>query len=548
MSLEFVKDQLSDFITSTEPEVMAIQGEWGIGKTYTWNAFLEKNKTNIAFNRYSYVSLFGINSLDSLKYSIFENTITKDFIGNKPNIETAATNTSGVLEKISRKSAGFLKEIPVVKGFTSTLESISFLTVTKMLIVIDDLERRGKNLELKDVLGLVSLLKEQKNCKVVLLLNNSSNGMVDYSTYKEKVIDREITYNPTPEECAHIAYRGNVGVYSSLSKHSISLGIKNIRILKKIERFILTLIPNITGEVETLSNELAHSLTLFCWSHYASSPDGDVPSLEYIENIKNIYINKEEGQKKIWLNTLIKYGYKRTSELDEILIDMVKNGCIDKNAFQKEIGIRNAEIIRENTRGSLFDAWRYFYDSFDDNQEVVVEQLYCAVMNGLDYITPNDLDDVVVLFRNLGEDLKATKIIDVYIDWSNDELKKYLLSIYVKVRPVKDLELLSKLKEYSANVRLEGSIKDILNELSARNGWSEMHEVILDNASEDDYYRLFKSVVVEGGDSIIATALKFGSYSNGSDRMNRIGEKARNALIRIGDESTINKLRVSRYL
>ncbi len=548
MSLEFVKDQLSDFITSTEPEVMAIQGEWGIGKTYTWNAFLEKNKNNIAFNRYSYVSLFGINSLDSLKYSIFENTITKDFIGNKPNIETAATNTSGVLEKISRKSAGFLKEIPVVKGFTSTLESISFLTVTKMLVVIDDLERRGKNLELKDVLGLVSLLKEQKNCKVVLLLNNSSNGMVDYSTYKEKVIDREITYNPTPEECAHIAYRGNGGLYSSLSKHSISLGIKNIRILKKIERFVLTLIPKVSGEVETLSNELAHSLTLFCWSHYASSPDGDVPSLEYIENIKNIYINKEEGQKKIWLNTLIKYGYKRTSELDEILIDMVKNGCVDKNAFQKQIGIRNAEIIRENTRGSLFDAWRYFYNSFDNNQEVVVEKLYYAVMNGLDYITPNDLDDVVVLFRNLGEDLKATKIIEVYIDWGNDELKDYLLSIYVKVRPVKDLELLSKLKEYSANVRLEGSIEDVLNELSARNGWSEMHEVILDNASEDDYYRLFKSVVVEGGDSIIATALKFGSYSNGSDRMNRIGEKARNALIRIGGESTINKLRVRRYL
>ncbi len=30
MSLEFIKEQLSDFISSTEPEVMAIQGEWGM--------------------------------------------------------------------------------------------------------------------------------------------------------------------------------------------------------------------------------------------------------------------------------------------------------------------------------------------------------------------------------------------------------------------------------------------------------------------------------------------------------------------------------------
>lgn len=69
MSLEFIKEQLSDFISSTEPEVMAIQGEWGIGKTYTWNTFLKDNKDKVAFNRYSYVSLFGINSLDSLKCS-----------------------------------------------------------------------------------------------------------------------------------------------------------------------------------------------------------------------------------------------------------------------------------------------------------------------------------------------------------------------------------------------------------------------------------------------------------------------------------------------
>ncbi|MGG7266660.1 P-loop NTPase fold protein, partial [Klebsiella pneumoniae] len=134
-----------------------------------------------------------------------------------------------------------LKEAPVVKNFSTTLEAMSFLTVSKMIVVIDDLERRGKNLDVKDVLGLVSLLKEQKDCKVVLLLNNGTASMEDYSTYKEKVIDRDITYNPTPEECADIAYKGDFHVYNLLSKYSISLGIKHIRILKKIERFFVSL-------------------------------------------------------------------------------------------------------------------------------------------------------------------------------------------------------------------------------------------------------------------------------------------------------------------
>lgn len=549
MSLEFVKGQLSDFISSEEPEVMAIQGEWGIGKTYTWNTFLKDNKARILFNRYSYVSLFGINSLDSLKYSIFENTITREYIGNKPDLETATTNATGIVEMFSRKVAGVLKEVPVVKNFTSTLEIMSFMTVAKMIVVIDDLERRGKNLEVKDVLGLVSLLKEQKDCKVVLLLNNGSNGMEDYSTYKEKVIDREITYNPTPEECASIAYNNDINLYNLLSKHTISLGIKNIRILKKIERFILALMPKINGDAETISNEVAHSLTLYCWSHYTFSPDGNVPSLEYISNIKNIYIyDKEEGKEKNWLNTLLKYGYKNTNKLDEVLIDMVKYGYIDTNRFQIQVGVRNDEIIRDNKRGSLFEAWQYFHNSFDDNQIEVVEKLYQAVLDGMKYVTPSDLDSVVGLFRDFDENIKAAELIDNFIKYANNALNEYVQSIYMNVHPVKDAELLLKIKEYSLGRDMEDSIGDVLTKLSGQNGWSDRHEVILDSASEDDYYKLFKDIILDGGDSIIATALKFGNYSNGSDRMNRIGEKAKNALIRIGNESSINKIRVKRYL
>lgn len=98
----------------------------GIGKTYTWNTFLKDNKDKVAFNRYSYVSLFGINSLDSLKYSIFENAITKEYIGNKPDLETATTNASGLFESFSRKAAGLLKEAPVVKTSLRHLKQCHF--------------------------------------------------------------------------------------------------------------------------------------------------------------------------------------------------------------------------------------------------------------------------------------------------------------------------------------------------------------------------------------------------------------------------------------
>ena len=83
MSVEIIKNQIFKFLVSDEPEVMAIKGEWGVGKTFSWKKFLkEANSANkIKLNRYSYVSLFGINSLEAFKYTIFENVVRREIIG-----------------------------------------------------------------------------------------------------------------------------------------------------------------------------------------------------------------------------------------------------------------------------------------------------------------------------------------------------------------------------------------------------------------------------------------------------------------------------------
>ncbi|MCM5704973.1 hypothetical protein [Larsenimonas salina] len=73
MSVEVIKDQIFRFLSSEQPEVMAIKGEWGIGKTFSWKEFLKEAcaKDKVKLGRYSYVSLFGVNSLDAFKYTIF---------------------------------------------------------------------------------------------------------------------------------------------------------------------------------------------------------------------------------------------------------------------------------------------------------------------------------------------------------------------------------------------------------------------------------------------------------------------------------------------
>ena len=73
-NIKKVKSSLDSFLVDKTP-VLVLKGAWGVGKTYFWNEYIKENISNKRANQiaYSYVSLFGLNSLEQLKTKIFEN-------------------------------------------------------------------------------------------------------------------------------------------------------------------------------------------------------------------------------------------------------------------------------------------------------------------------------------------------------------------------------------------------------------------------------------------------------------------------------------------
>src|SRR5271165_4474529 len=175
MSLAQVSDEIARFLESKDPEVLCITGKWGVGKTFAWNLFLRRaqERKKVALARYAYVSLFGQNSLEDVRYSVFENTVPSDVIGKEADlstlqssIETIVGNWRGLLK--------FTKYVPKVSDFAEGIRKLGFLDVHDQIVCIDDLERAGDGLKTKDILGLVSFLKEQRKSKVALLLNDEA--------------------------------------------------------------------------------------------------------------------------------------------------------------------------------------------------------------------------------------------------------------------------------------------------------------------------------------------------------------------------------------
>lgn len=207
MSVIQVEKALHDFAVKRMGSAIVLKGEWGTGKTYLWNSVIEKHRLNFARVNYSYVSLFGINSLADLKRSIFDNSVPSKSAG-------VVTTKNSVVENIKkldfsdgvvglRKIFGYGREakIPYVGSFGGVIDSIQYSLVTETIICIDDFERRGNSLSARDVLGLVSNLIEKKNCSVILILNEGSLKPDDeFFTYSEKVFDYEIIFSPSVQE------------------------------------------------------------------------------------------------------------------------------------------------------------------------------------------------------------------------------------------------------------------------------------------------------------------------------------------------------------
>ena len=214
MSLIKVQRAIEDSLASDSPEVLAIKGGWGIGKTYFWEKFVKLASQD---QRYEIpalcicFSIWSLDPLDELKFAIFERTVNRSQIGERISIDNLKQNATDLAKGLGRKASWLLQmvTIPWLKNIGPLVHSAAFLTIKDMLICLDDFERKGESLSVKDVLGIVSLLRDERNCRVVMIFNDSKlddKAELEYKDLREKVIDVEVLFNPNPNEAASLAF------------------------------------------------------------------------------------------------------------------------------------------------------------------------------------------------------------------------------------------------------------------------------------------------------------------------------------------------------
>jgi hypothetical protein len=555
MSIAVIEQQIGRFLASEAPEVLAIKGGWGVGKTYAWNAYLHeaRNQRRIALADYSYVSLFGVNSLRDLKYSIFENIVSRQNQARRPSVESFRSNRARLLRLAgAQKKLNPFSRQPQGEWSGAAFESLAFLSVERTLICIDDFERKGKGIEAQDILGLITTLKEQKKCKIVLILNDESladESSLDYARLREKVIDSELRFAPTARDCVTISLRRN-SVGKMLGDAVIQLNINNIRIIKKAEKLAQLLVPVLKEFDPQVLARGIRTLTLLTWCYYSRAPE--VPEYGFVLSRTSAFGDLEEEvnltpHQQGWSAVLRGFDNFSLDDFGRQIARLVENGYLDEERMRAQALVVDEAIRAARSEHSFQEAWRKFNESFDDNAADLVTCLSDSFRDNARYISPANLDGSVRLLRHLGKDKLASRIIDLYIDKRKTETGLFVIDPALEAGDIRDPEVIEKFRLVQSSLRQKLSLREICDRLLEAGRSAGEEEEQLSQAPVAAFIELFKSARGLQLSRYIDLCLSYQRLGGITEQQRLISEKAIAALQQIGQESRLNASRVRRF-
>ena len=131
---------------------------------------------------------------------------------------------------------------------------------------------------------------------MVLILSDeslSAGSSSDYVKLREKVIETELRFSPTSQDCVAIVLHSGA-IASELSTNVVKLGINNIRIIKKIEALAKQLLPVLRKYDGAVLSRALRSLTLLSWCYYGQS--NITPNYNFVVSRSSAFSCVEDGQ------------------------------------------------------------------------------------------------------------------------------------------------------------------------------------------------------------------------------------------------------------
>jgi hypothetical protein len=572
MALSSFAQSLDAFLSGPD-RVLVIRGHWGVGKTYSWDSYVSEKIRTKSLNQiaYSYVSLFGKSSLAEVRSSVFQNA--------RPLSPEAAVDAEidrrlseatrlrdrlpwvrGATE-LAKEKAPFLgwltrtaKSAPFTDKLAPLLSTLEYSLVGNYLICVDDLERKGAALSVREVMGLIDELAQRKACKIVLIFNDKSlandNDRSEFESYREKVVDSEIEFSPSHEENLAKVISPDHCLHGYFLKTVVPLDLKNIRVLKKLRR-MTDLVETALKECHTeILQEYATHASILLWSFYMRSEA--LPHSFVVEQLSSsswaAYLKEDkteptEDEKRY--KTIASSVRIEPSIFDRHILDYLRRGYFDLPAVQQEVQelIQKAEIRRASAR--LNGVWRLYTESFAPNQAEIKKQLRDVLSEEVSLLSVSEYSGALSMLESLGDD--PTDLLRRYIQLRKEDLTAMDRPDSRYLRPIHYAPMRTEIDNLGIE-RRKLNLDDVAFRIAKHHGWNQEDIEFLVTLTADDFYRWIQSSPTDLPVKLRSGLLFFrnltGSRPEDSESYSKIYAAVEGALRRLAAESEIGRLRV----
>ncbi|MCE4226346.1 hypothetical protein HCU64_21600 [Methylobacterium sp. C25] len=554
MTLTLFASEVARFFASSEPEVLCVTGKWGVGKTYGWNSNLHLAQTakKVTLHKYAYVSLFGRNSLNDVRSAIVEQTVDSRVPGKVPDLSSLETTLSS-LTNLTRNAGIIGRIIPQAKKYIESSQRLLFVLTREQIVCLDDLERAGSGLGTKDIIGMVSQLREEKRCKVVILLNEemlSEGNKSDFQAQLEKVADTVLKFEPSPTEAAEFGLKQGMPYYEYLKENCTKLKILNIRVIKRAEKFAERLNTILHGLDARVLKQAVHTATIACLSKFQPENTPSLDEIRQFNSYETLAARMGSTDSKISPSFMLlrDYEYNNTDEFDEAVISGVENGFFDEHLVQSKGQLVNQNLAASDKTTCHKSAWDIYYNSFEDDGIEIVASLEQSLLNNISVIDPPNINSIVRLLKSIGENAKAGELLTYYVSNKSGGKEFWDLTNFHLGFGGWDADLVSAFKTKFDSFPITVDPYSLLEKFAEREAWNTADEEVLAKLTPDDFYTIFKTLRGTQLRTAISGALFFRRVSNPTPHMQTINANVQSALDRIAQENPVNARRVQMYL
>lgn len=450
--MQDLEKSLVRFLEDDAYKVAVLKGQWGVGKTYFWRNFLKKYKDKLDFRAYSYVSLFGFGNISEVRKSVFSNF---DVLKEEKARDRALEWIKPIAENLKKL------DIPYFNPSEAIGEWIENKIIDNFLICFDDLERKEKTMSASSVLGLISLLKEEKNCKILLIYNEDEldeNTKSEVNDYREKVVDLELTYKPTIRDNLAIIWGPTYRLY--LLQIFSNLNLNNIRVMQRVRWAEQYFLDNFGEKYSNLIDYFLYQSAVLSVIHYTQSENLTIERLSGF-SATDVYVLREmKDSKEGEILKLLNY-YK--TDYDRIILDYLANGYVDFERYSYLLEIADENLRMHKINQAYDELWNKFKSNFQITQNEFIRELYQFLQANFD-----DMEE-----SQIYRALEFIKGVDPTIDI--DDLSERFLTKYLPHE--------RRLEYYLDEFKISSDIEDRIRKLYPEKGRTQTISEIFEQLS-----------------------------------------------------------------